>query len=58
MHKQGIPLKVVQESVGHSDESLTLNSYTHTTSDMQRIAAEKMDEITTLIEVELSAVPK
>lgn len=42
---QGIHPKVVQERLGHSDISLTLNTYSHVLPSMQEEAAEKMDEI-------------
>ena len=51
MLQQGIHPKVVQERLGHSDISLTLNTYSHTLPSMQEEAAEKMDELLTPIEV-------
>ena len=45
MFKQGIHPKVVQERLGHSDISLTLNTYSHATPAMQQEAAAKMDEL-------------
>ena len=51
MLQQGINPKVVQERLGHSDISLTLNTYSHVLPSMQEEAAEKMDELLTLIEV-------
>lgn len=36
--------KIVQERLGHSDISMTLNRYSHVTPDMQRLAAEALDE--------------
>jgi len=53
MLRQGVPAKVVQERLGHSDVSLTLNTYSHITPGMQEYAAQKMDEITALIDVGL-----
>lgn len=35
--------KIVQERLGHSDISMTLNRYSHVTMDMQRDAADQMD---------------
>ena len=35
--------KIVQERLGHSDVSTTLNRYSHVTMDMQRDAAAQMD---------------
>lgn len=51
MAEQGINPKIVQERLGHSDISLTLNTYSHVLPHMQEEAAEKMDELLTLIEV-------
>ena len=48
---QGVSVKVVQEMLGHSDASMTLKVYSHTTPGMQREAAKKMDEITALIDI-------
>ena len=53
MLKQGVPAKVVQERLGHSDIALTLNTYSHLLPGMQEDAAEKMDEITAIIDVSL-----
>jgi integrase len=50
---QGIHPKIVQERLGHSDISLTLNTYSHVIPTMQEEAAEKMDEI--LVPIEVSA---
>jgi integrase len=43
--------KIVQERLGHSDISLTLNTYSHVLPSMQEGAADKMDELVTLTEV-------
>jgi len=51
MLQQEINPKVVQERLGHSDISLTLNTYSHVLPSMQEKAAEKMDELFTLTEV-------
>jgi len=48
---QGVSVKVVQEMLGHSDASMTLKVYSHTTPGMQKEAARKMDEITALIDI-------
>jgi integrase len=48
---QGIHPKVVQERLGHSDISLTLNTYSHVLPSMQEEAAEKMDELLNPIDV-------
>jgi len=53
MLRLGVPAKVVQERLGHSDISLTLNTYSHISPGMQEYAAQKMDEITALIDVGL-----
>lgn len=51
MLKQGVSIKVVQERLGHSDAAMTLNVYSHTIPGMQKEAAQKMDEITALIDI-------
>ncbi|MGA7607934.1 MAG: site-specific integrase [Anaerolineales bacterium] len=51
MLQQGTHPKIVQERLGHSDISLTLNTYSHVLPSMQEDAAEKMDEILIPIEV-------
>ena len=43
MLKQGTHPKVVQERLGHSDITLTLNTYSHVLPTMQKEAADKMD---------------
>lgn len=48
----GIHPKIVQETSGHADISLTMNTYSHALPTLQREAAEKMDELVTMIEVE------
>ena len=60
MLQQGIHPKVVQERLGHSDISLTLNIYSHVLPSMQEEAAEKMDELFTLTDVseELNRIKK
>ena len=45
MLQQGIHPKVVQERLGHSQVSLTLNTYSHVLPNMQEEAAEKIDEL-------------
>jgi integrase len=44
---QGVPAKVVQERLGHSDIGLTLNTYTHVLPGMQEEAAEKLNTMLT-----------
>ncbi len=51
MLQQNIHPKVVQERLGHSDISLTLNTYSHVLPGMQEEAAEKMDRLLTPIEI-------
>jgi len=43
--KHGIPAKVVQERLGHSDIGVTLNIYSHVTPGLGRRAAAQMGEI-------------
>ena len=45
MLQQGVHPKVVQERLGHSDISLTLNTYSHVVPGMQEEAAGKLDEL-------------
>lgn len=42
---QGVHPRVVMEVLGHSNISLTMNTYSHVIPDLQREAAEKMDAI-------------
>lgn len=51
---EGINPKIVQERLGHSDISLTLNTYSHVLPSMQEEAAEKMDELLTSVPVEIT----
>jgi integrase len=53
MLQQGTHPKIVQERLGHSDISLTMNTYSHVLPSLQEDAAEKMDEI--LIPIEVSS---
>ncbi len=48
---QGINPKIVQERLGHADIAMTLNTYSHVLPSMQEDAAEKIDEIITMIDV-------
>ena len=43
--KQGVHPKVVQERLGHSSISITLDTYSHVTPGLQKAAAERFDEI-------------
>lgn len=40
---QGVPARVVMETLGHSDIRLTLNTYSHVLPEIQRQAATQMD---------------
>ena len=51
MLQQGTHPKVVQERLGHSDISLTLNTYSHVLPGMQDEAAGKLDELLTPINI-------
>ena len=51
MLQQGVHPKVVQERLGHSDISMTLNTYSHVLPVMQDEAAEKLDVLLTPINV-------
>ena len=42
---QGVPAKVVMETLGHSQISLTLDTYSHVSSELQGQAADKMDDL-------------
>jgi integrase len=42
---EGVPLKVVQEVLGHSSASVTMDVYSHVLPDMQEKAAAAMDEL-------------
>jgi integrase len=51
MLQQGTHPKVVQERLGHSDISLTLNTYSHVLPSMQEEAAERLEELLVPINV-------
>ena len=51
MLQNGIHPKVVQERLGHSDISMTLNTYSHVMPGMQEEAAGKLDELLSPINV-------
>jgi integrase len=42
---QGVPARVVMETLGHSQISLTLNTYSHVIPALGREAAERMDAV-------------
>ena len=41
----GVPPRVVMENLGHSDIRLTMNLYSHVFSELQRDAANQMDDL-------------
>lgn len=43
--KAGVPAKVVQERLGHSSVTITLDTYSHVLPNMQRDAAERVAEL-------------
>ncbi len=45
MLSEGVHPKVVQERLGHSTISLTLDTYSHAVPTMQRDAADRLDEL-------------
>ena len=45
MLQAGISPKVMQERLGHSDISMTLNVYAHTVPELNKAAGEKIDEL-------------
>ena len=51
MLQQNVHPKVVQERLGHADISLTLNTYSHVMPGMQDDAADKIDEVLTMVDV-------
>jgi integrase len=51
MLQQGIHPKVVQERLGHSNISMTMDIYSHVLPSMQDEAADKIDELISLIDV-------
>jgi integrase len=53
MLQQGIHPKVVQERLGHSQISMTLDTYSHVLPHMQEEAAEKIDELIIPVAVRL-----
>jgi integrase len=42
---QGVAPRVVMELLGHSDIRLTMNTYTHVGSDIQRVAVDRLDAL-------------
>lgn len=45
LYKQGIDFKLIQERLGHTDISTTLNIYTHITTADQTRAVEVLENI-------------
>ena len=45
MLKAGIHPKIVQERLGHSSVTMTLNTYSHITPGLQEAAAESFDKL-------------
>lgn len=42
---QGVPPRVVMEQLGHSQISLTMNTYSHVIPELGRAAADRMDAL-------------
>ena len=42
---QGVPARVVMETLGHSQIGLMLNTYSHVIPQLGREAADRMDEV-------------
>jgi site-specific recombinase XerD len=45
MLTQGVAPRVVMETLGHSQISLTMNTYSHVIPELGRAAADRMDEM-------------
>ncbi len=43
--KQGVPLKVVSEMLGHSRIEITANIYSHVGGELQAAAAQKLERL-------------
>ena len=56
MLNHGVPLLVVAKILGHSNPSITLNVYAHSTLYMQGVAASVMTGIVTLLPTQLHPV--
>ncbi|MGA7194242.1 MAG: site-specific integrase [Anaerolineales bacterium] len=54
MLNHNVPVLVVSKILGHSNPSVTLNIYAHSTVDMQSMAAGIMDKIVTPIPINLA----
>ena len=53
---QGVPARVVMEILGHSQISLTLNTYSHVIPALGREAAERMDALLRRVDRELGPI--
>jgi integrase len=53
MLNHGVPPIIVSRRLGHSRVSITLDTYGHLMPEMQSKAADLMDELITLIPIEL-----
>jgi len=45
MLAQGVPMKVVQEVLGHSQMSITADTYSHVLPKLQREAADRLGDV-------------
>ena len=45
LHASGVPSEAIRQLLGHASVRTTEEIYTHLTTDLERAAAEKMDEI-------------
>ena len=43
--KAGVDVKTLQETLGHADAGMTLNLYSHSSEDMKKAAADKLDDL-------------
>lgn len=51
--KKGVPIKVIQVMLGHEDISTTLRVYSHVYPEMLEEAAQKMNEVNKILEIDL-----
>ncbi len=45
LNEANVPIKVVSQRVGHADVKITMNTYAHSNTDLDRIASEKFNEL-------------
>ncbi|MBA8794026.1 integrase [Friedmanniella endophytica] len=45
MLAQGVPARVVMQTLGHSQISITLNTYSHVSPDLSRLSADRMESL-------------